>query len=75
VKGPEHGPLAEVMAWRTAVDERVPAPPGPGIRPIFGDAWVWTRSADEPCTGYRHWGGTLADGRTHPCPATGRQGD
>ena len=34
---------------------------GPGLRQMFGDLWVWTRSAYEPYPGFRPWAGAVGE--------------
>ncbi|HVB89841.1 MAG TPA: ergothioneine biosynthesis protein EgtB [Beijerinckiaceae bacterium] len=38
-----------------------PAPPGPGLRQMFGDVWEWTQSAYLPYPGYRPPAGAVGE--------------
>ena len=39
----------------------LPAPPGGGLRQMFGDVWEWTQSAYAPYPGYRPGDGALGE--------------
>jgi dimethylhistidine N-methyltransferase len=41
--------------------EPVAAPPGAGLRQMFGDLWEWTRSAYEPYPGFKPAGGAVGE--------------
>ena len=59
------GAGADAIARGRFVDDGVlhprAAPPGGGLRQMFGDVWEWTRSAYEPYPGYRPWTGAAGE--------------